>query len=259
VSNSAAAAQPPVESAVAAVNASAHPAGHEVSIGIICLRQRPLPSHPDTVVTEITVDHEFLMSSRVTASERALARRGLEQVEGSGLRVLVGGLGLGYTAREALRSARVARVEVVELLAPVIGWLERDLIPLAQELKSDPRLSVVEGDVYARLAGPPGWAEASDAGRWDLILVDVDHSPDEPLGQASAAFYEPGGLARAMRHLAPGGVLAVWSYQQSERLAEALGAVSCEFRVELVTFINDVAEGEETNWLFFGRRSPRGP
>ena len=224
-------------------------------IGMICLRRRPLPSNPDRIVTEITVDHEFLMSSGVTDSERALARMGLDQVEGSDLRVLVGGLGLGYTAREALRSGRVAHVEVVELLAQVIGWLEQDLIPLAGELKADARLSVVEGDVFGRLAGPAGPAEESDAGRFDLILVDVDHSPDEPLGASSAAFYEPDGLVRAMRHLRPGGVLGVWSYQESERLAQAFGVVSRDSRVEPVTFFDAVVQAEAVNWLYFGRRN----
>ncbi len=215
-------------------------------IGMICLRQRGIESEPGVVVTEITLDHQFLMSSRNTDSERALSRVGLEMHEGRGLRVLVGGLGLGYTAREVLRSDRVAHVEVVELLRPVIDWLDRGLIPLAAELRADARFAVSEGDVYRRLASPP---EADH----DLILVDVDHSPDEPLGAGSAAFYTDAGLALARRHLAADGVLGVWSYAESPAFAAALRRVFREVRVEALRFDNPVAQAAETNWLFFAR------
>ena len=87
-------------------------------------------AEPGTIVTESSLNHEFLMSSYHTASERALAWRALELHPGQGLDVLVGGLGLGYTAREALVSQRVARVTVVEFLPQVIAWLDRDLVPL---------------------------------------------------------------------------------------------------------------------------------
>lgn len=86
----------------------------DTELGILCLRRRELLSAPGTVVTEITLDGEFLMSSRHTASEEALARIALEMHPGSGLSVLVGGLGLGYTANAVLASPRVARVEAVE-------------------------------------------------------------------------------------------------------------------------------------------------
>ncbi len=79
-------------------------------LGPLCLRRRELLSQPGTIVTEVTLNHEFLMSSLYTDSERALARTALEMHTGENLRVLVGGLGLGYTAREALLSDRVARV-----------------------------------------------------------------------------------------------------------------------------------------------------
>lgn len=216
-------------------------------IGMICLRQRVMPSDPDTVVTEITLDHEFLMSSHNTASERALSVRALEAHAGKDLTVLIGGLGLGYTAREALTSDRVGRVEVVEYLPQVIDWLDRGLLPLAGELKADSRLTVTQGDVYARLSGPPGSV-------YDLILIDVDHSPDEPLGEASAAFYTRHGLSQAREHLAQEGILGVWSYAKSTGFAETLRAVFAEVQVEPLTFWNPVLEEEETNWLFFSRR-----
>jgi spermidine synthase len=215
-------------------------------LGMICLRQRGMPSEPGTVVTEITLDHQFLMSSHNTASEQALARQGLAMHEGKDLNVLVGGLGLGYTAREVLRCDRVARLDVVEFLRPVIDWLERGLVRLAEELRADPRFAVSEGDVYRILASPP-------ERKYDLILVDVDHSPDQRLGAGNASFYTEAGLELARRHLATEGVLGVWSYAESPSFAEALRSVFREVRIEPVSFDNPVVQAAETNWLFFAR------
>jgi spermidine synthase len=221
-------------------------AAEDSPLGLVCLRQRAIPNHPDAMATEITLDHQFLMSSANTASERALAERALALHGGAEISVLVGGLGLGYTADAVLASAAVARVEVVEYLAPVIGWLCSGRLPLSRALLSEPRLAVVEGDVYARLAGDPGE-------RWDAILIDVDHSPEEPLGAESASFYREAGLARARRHLAPRGVLGVWSYAESPRFADALARVFSEVRVERVRFENRVFGEAETNVLFLAR------
>lgn len=215
-------------------------------IGMIGLRRRPLPADPDAVVTEITLDHTLLMSSCNSTSERALARVALEMHAGRDLGVLVGGLGLGTTAHAALASPRVSRVEVVELLSPVIDWFDRDLLPLAAELRADARFALRRGDVYARLAAAPERTH-------DLILVDVDHSPEEPLDVANDSFYGEAGLRRVKRHLAPGGVLGVWSYAESSRFADALRGVFGEVRVEPVTFRNQLLGSAETNWLCFAR------
>jgi spermidine synthase len=221
-------------------------ASEETPIGMIALRRRELLSQPGTVVTEITLDHQFLMSSLNTASERALAGRAVEIHGGRGLEVLVGGLGLGYTAQAALASDRVARVEVVELLAPVIDWLEGGLVPLSAELGADGRFSVRQGDVYAELARPP-------ERRWDVVVIDVDHAPDENLSEDNVPFYTEEGLRRAREHLAPGGVLGVWSYAENGPFVDALHSTFGEVRTEPVRFYNPVAEEEESNWLFFGR------
>lgn len=221
-------------------------AAEETPIGMICLRRREIAAAPGSFATEITLDHQFLMSSENTASERELSARALALHPGGALRVLVGGLGLGYTAHEALRSPRVAHVEVVEFLPPVIEWMRRGLVPLADEIGADPRLVVREGDVYGRLAEPPSRP-------YDLILIDVDHSPDERLGPASDAFYTREGLAAARRHLAPGGVLAVWSYAESSPFAAALRDVFADVRVEPVAFENVVVGDGETNWLFLAK------
>ena len=218
----------------------------ETPLGPLCLRRRELLAEPGTIVTEVSLNHEFLMSSYNTASERALSSVALEMHDGRDLDVLVGGLGLGYTAREALVSDRVARVSVVEFLPQVIGWLEQGLIPLAGELKADARLQVVRGDVYLRLSEPPARAH-------DLILIDVDHSPDERLTAANGFFYTEEGLERAKKHLKPGGVLGIWSYAESSPFADALRRAFREVRVVPVEFKNRFVGETQTDWLFFAR------
>lgn len=225
-------------------------AHEDTPIGTLMLRRRELLSKPGTVVTEITLDHAFLMSSYVTVSERALANVALAMHAGDRLQVLVGGLGLGYTAWEVLQSPRVARVEVVELLPAVIAWMQEGLVPLSGPLAAEPRVEIVAGDVFQRLARAP----EPPLPLFDLILIDVDHSPAERLDAAAdAAFYTAAGLRAARRHLAPGGVLGVWSYAESSPFADALRTVFPEVRVEPVHFRNDLVDEETTDWLFFAR------
>ena len=212
-------------------------------LGDLCLRRRELLSRPGTIVTEITLNHELLMSSYNTVSERALAALALARHPGRDLSVLVGGLGLGYTANEVLQSARVRRVEVIEFLPEVVGFLREGLVPLSPELLADPRFGVRGGDVYAMLRGPA-------RERWDLVLIDVDHSPEEHLGASNVSFYTESGLARAKQHLAPGGILAVWSYSESSPFVDALRAVFAVVETVAVSFVNDLVDEEQTDWLF---------
>ena len=98
----------------------------ESPIGVLILRRR---TEPVPGVIELALDHQFLMSSAVTVSERELATRAIAMHGGRDLDVLIGGLGLGYTCKAALDSARVARVEVIELVQAVIDWVAGGVIP----------------------------------------------------------------------------------------------------------------------------------
>ena len=225
-------------------------AAEESPLGMIILRQRQLTPDPQDWVTEITLEHQFLMSSLVTVSERALSSAAIQWHGGVDLRVLVGGLGLGYTADEALASDRVGHVEVVELLSPVIGWMRDGLIPNSQALRNamgpGGRLEIRQGNVYADLRQP------SDV-KYDLILIDVDHAPDSALGQPNDAFHSVQGVALARDHLTPGGVLAVWSCAPSDAFVNALSAVFEEVETRTIDFFNPVVDAAETNWIFLAR------
>ncbi len=218
-------------------------------LGDLCLRRRELLSRPGTVITEIMLDQQLLMSSHNTVSERALADEALARHAGHDLSVLVGGLGLGYTAAAVLKSSRVRRVEVIELFAAVVGFLRDGLVPLSAELLADPRFAVREGDAYATLR------EQADE-RWDLVLIDIDHSPEDHLGVGNDSFYTESGLTRAKRHLAPGGILAVWSYAESSPFVDALRAAFAVVEAVPVTYVNDLVDEEHTDWLFIARDEP---
>jgi spermidine synthase len=215
----------------------------ESPIGVLILRRRIEPV-PDVI--ELTLEHQFLMSSAVTVSERELATRAIAMHGGTNLEVVIGGLGLGYTARAALDSDRVARVEVVELVQAIITWVASGIIPLGKGLVADARYLAVQDDVFERLRRPP-------TRTCDLLLIDVDHSPDERLGESSDAFYAHANLLLVARHLNPGGVFGVWSTSESPAFEDELRKTFAEVRVEPIDFFNETMGQPETNWLFLAR------
>ncbi|GAB3841147.1 hypothetical protein GCM10029963_11510 [Micromonospora andamanensis] len=145
-------------------------------IGEISLRRRRDP-RLDLDVYEVKLDDEFLMSSLFTAGEIELARLGLAPLAGDRLDVVVGGLGLGYTARTALADDRVASLLVVEAVEDVIDWHRRGLLPFAAGLAEDPRTRLVPADFFARVAGPDGLDPDDPERRFHAVLLDIDHSP----------------------------------------------------------------------------------
>ncbi len=217
----------------------------ETPLGPLCLRRRELLSKPGVFVTEVTLNHEFLMSSYNTDSEREISSRAVEIHGGEGLRTLVGGLGLGYTARELVNDRHVASVQVVEYLPQVISWLRDGLVPLSDELNAAEQLEIIQGDIYETLLRPPG-------ALFDLIVIDVDHSPSEQLGEEDHQFYTVEGLTGAKAHLRGGGVLAIWSYAESSDFSAALNSVFPTVEVRPVRTMNDLVGTEQTDWLFFG-------
>src|SRR4051812_35834495 len=145
-------------------------------IGPVSLRRRRTLAQ-DEDVYEIKLGEEFLMSSRFTASEIALARLGLADLSGDAWDVVVGGLGLGYTAQAVLDHAAVGALVVVEMLQPVIDWHTSGLLPLGPALTGDPRCRLVAGDFFALAASDSGLDPAQPGRKFHAILLDIDHSP----------------------------------------------------------------------------------
>ena len=225
----------------------------ETPRGVISLRRRLEPSLKVDVY-EVKLGDEFLMSSLFTVAEIELARLGLSELTGSNLDVVVGGLGLGYTALAVLEDKRVRSMAVVEALAEVIDWHERGLLPRATDLISDPRTRLVNGDFFAMAETDSGFDPGMPERRFHAVLVDIDHTPRHVLHPSHAAFYTPAGLRRLTRHLYPGGVFALWSDDPPD---EAFGAVLAEVfatsEAHVVTFPNFLTGGESANTVYVSR------
>ncbi len=171
-------------------------------------------------VVELIVNGRFAMDSLDPSTEIMLARAALGRHRDPG-RVLVGGLGLGFTTRAVLADRRVRAVDVVELAAPLISWARAGLVPQIAGLEGDPRCRLHVADVADVLAGRCG-----PAGPWDLVLLDVDNGPQFLLHEANAGLYAVPGLALARARLAPGGALVLWSSDPAPELMASLEQVA---------------------------------
>ena len=224
-------------------------------IGAVSLRRRrDLSMGVD--VFEIKLGEEFLMSSLFTVSEIALARLALQELSGDGLNVLVGGLGLGYTAQAVLEDERVSSLVVVEMLDAVIDWHREGLLPLGIELTTDARLRIHQGDFFKLAGHPNGFEIAGGRGRFDAILLDIDHSPEALLDQRSSGFYRPDSLRRLATGIEPGGVFALWSNDRPDpAFVGMLESVFATARAEPVVFFNPLQQRDFTQTVYIARTS----
>jgi spermidine synthase len=222
-------------------------------IGALSLRRRrELSLNVD--IFEIKLGEEFLMSSLFTASEIALAELGLAALTGGGLSVVVGGLGLGYTAQAALKHKTVGSLIVVEMLEAVIGWHRTELAPLGPELVADKRCRFVQGDFFAMAGGVAGFDPEAPQRRFDAILADIDHSPDALLDDRSTGFYQPEGLRALTAHIKPGGVFSLWSNATpDQRFTDRLLSVFADAWAESVTFHNPLQNRPFTQTVYLAR------
>ena len=222
----------------------------QTPLGELVLRRRQSVSLPDTVVYEVKLNGEFLMSSLVNASEKALADLALSLRPRQPCNVLIGGLGLGCTAEAALAHDQVQRVDVVEYLDPVIAWHRKRLVPAAATLIDDPRCTLIHGDFFDRVGTRP----AAGQPRYDAILVDIDHSPRSLLHARHGRFYASEGLEHLAMHLRRGGVFALWSADPPpDSLLKRLGRVFACVRSHPVRFRNPLLHEWELNTVVVAR------
>ncbi|MBU4433349.1 MAG: spermidine synthase [Alphaproteobacteria bacterium] len=158
-----------------------------------------------------------LMNSRLSGSEEAMATLAFDRIgQRAGARILIGGLGLGFTLRAALAAfGPDARIIVAELVPAVVAWARGPLGGLHGDSLDDPRVEIFQGDVGALIR------EADSV--YDAVLLDVDNGPGGLSRKGNDSLYDQGGLAAARRALRPGGVLEVWSSTRDSDFTRRLG------------------------------------
>lgn len=224
--------------------------------GEISLRRRTDPQLGNDLY-EVKLGDEFLMSSRFTEGEIALARLGLAPLREEALDVVVGGLGLGYTAQAVLDEPRVCSMLVVDALAPVIDWHRRGLVPLGKSLSADSRCEFINGDFFA-LVETPSMDSRDPYRRFHAILVDIDHSPRHVLNESHRRLYSEAGLTRLAQHLHPGGVFALWSNDPpDEAFLATLARVFPGAEARVVTFHNPLQDRAASNTVYVAMRGLR--
>ena len=195
----------------------------------------------------ICLDRNELMSSRMAGSEEALAVMAAERLAGrKAPHILIGGYGMGFTLRAALKAlGRDARVTVAEIVPEIIDWARGPMIELMAGCLDDRRVDLVIGDV--------GEVIAAARSTYDAILLDVDNGPDGLSREGNDGLYSPRGLGVAKAALKPGGVLAVWSAAPDKAFAKRMSGAG--FAVDEVGVRARINGKGPMHVIWFGRKS----
>ncbi len=229
----------------------------QTPLGELVLRRRRVLELDGMEVFEVKLGEAFLMSSLFHEVEVALADLAIIPMGDGALDVVVGGLGLGYTARAALRHASVRSLVVVDFLEPVIEWHQQGLVPLGKELCSDARCRLVHGDFFALAAAPErGFDPIAPGRRFHVVLLDIDHSPKNLLHERHEAFYGEEGLRRLAEQTYPGGVFALWSDDAPDpEFLAALGNVFGSCEAQVVRFFNPLLERDSASTVYVAKKT----
>ncbi len=228
-------------------------------LGDISLRRRSEPRLDGKVLYEVKLNDDFLMSSLFTEAEIQLARLGLtalkEHNHKQDLDIIVGGLGLGYTAVAALEDPSVKSLRVIDVMAPVIDWHQRGLVPLGEKLTSDPRCTLVHADFFGLATSSTGFDPADPNRLVHAVLLDIDHSPSHWLNSGNSTFYTEHALTNMAKKIHPGGIFGLWSNDPPEKeFTNLLESVFESTKSHIVSFPNPYSGGESTNTVYIAHK-----
>ena len=226
-------------------------------IGDLMLRRRRLIQLGDLDIYEVKLGEYFLMTSLFHEAEVQLSKLSLGVLEKENLNVVVGGLGLGYTAVSALEDTRVTSLIVVEYLEGVIKWHQKGLVPLGKTLMADSRCGLVNADFFALSRDTlKSFDPEYPAIKHDAILLDIDHSPTNILHQTNSRFYTQKGLEELAQHLKPGGVFGLWAdgFPQ-DSFTNLLGKVFKSADSHLIEFDNPLTGGVSEGCVYVAQVS----
>lgn len=227
----------------------------QTPLGDLMLRRRRMLQLGGRDIYEVKLGEHFLMTSLFHEAESQLSKLALGELEGDVLDVVVGGLGLGYTAVSALEDARVRSLVVVEYLEGVIEWHQAGLVPLGKTLTADSRCRMVHGDFFALSRDvTKSFDPHSPTRKHDAILLDIDHTPTKVLHQTNTRFYSEAGLMELAQHLNPGGVFGLWADGAPEAaFTDHLGNVFVDARSNTITFENPLTGGSSDGAVYLAR------
>ena len=225
-------------------------------LGDLMLRRRRMPLFGDLDIYEVKLGEYFLMSSLFHEAEYQLSKLGLGVLEKEDLDVVVGGLGLGYTAVSALEDPRVSSLVVVDCLEAVIDWHRKGLVPLGKTLTGDPRCQLVHADFFALSRDvAKGFDPAYPSNKHDAILLDIDHAPTHVLRETNTRFYTEAGLGELAQHLKPGGVFALWANGAPEDVfTDRLGKAFAHAASHTIEFDNPITGGTSRGAVYVAQK-----
>lgn len=224
---------------------------HKTRLGDLTLRRRPEPFLRNSDIFEVKLGDEFLMSSLFVEGERELANLGLAGL-GTDLSVVVGGLGLGYTAEAVLEHANVSELIVIDIFPEVIRWHEEGLVPVGTRLADDARCKMVSGDFFE--LARTGFETADRTRKFDAVLLDIDHSPKHFLDDRNESFYGLEGLKLLRTQLKNDGIFALWSTDlPDETFLSTLESVFGIAEGHVVEFANPYTKSTSFNSVYVAR------
>ncbi len=229
----------------------------QTPLGDLMLRRRRLLQLGGLDIYEVKLGEHFLMSSLFHEAEYQLSKLGLGVLEKEKLDVVVGGLGLGYTAVSALEDRRVTSLVVLEYLKEVIEWHQNGLVPLGKTLTEDSRCRLLHADFFAMSRDVSKSLDPEHpANKHDAILLDIDHTPTQVLHQTNTRFYNEEGLGELSQHLKPGGVFALWADGATEEsFTNHLGKVFAKVESHTIEFDNPITGGSSEGAVYVARVS----
>lgn len=228
---------------------------HKTPLGELILRRRMETRFQNKEVFEVKLGEEFLMSSLFTEGEKELSNLGLAGLKGD-LDVVVGGLGLGYTAAAALENKMVRLLLVIDMFQEVIDWHRNKLVPMGNVLSEDKRCKLRKGDFFE--LARTGFDISNNERKFDAVLLDIDHSPEHFLDEKNKSFYGVEGLVSLRQQIKTGGAFALWSNDSSdEKFTKHLESIFGSAAAHHVEFANFYTNSISVNSIYVAHNESR--
>ncbi|NKB38767.1 MAG: spermidine synthase [Gammaproteobacteria bacterium] len=223
-------------------------------LGEIVLRRRADPRLQGLIIYEVLLGEEFLMSSLFTEAEIELASLALQGLPENSVDVVVGGLGLGYTAAAALQEPALKSLKVIEVMEAVIKWHRQEMVPVGQTLNKDSRCELVHADFFAQaMADSDGFDDSGE--KVHAVLLDIDHSPKHWLNSENQSFYSKTGLQAMARKIHHGDVFGLWSNDPPDaEFTTLLESIFERVEYHVVSFANPYTEGQSSNTVYLAHK-----